>query len=610
MTEWAPLGTRRRRMRPVSHTVGRLAAVVVAVLVAGAGLGACGDDDAADVGAGDDAAPLLSEAIADHVVVEGGSPFEGDPAAAECFANGVVQSVGPSRLTELGFAVDAVPDGLHAEWTAAEVDLLVEQVGDCADVGALTATAVEAITGGEAVECVVAEIGERFSLEVLRAELAAGPDEAAIQAAVAAASEPVGAALEACRARAAGDDSDQPAAGFDPDPLELVDGPAPLGLSRAALPESREDVDAVFAALPSEFVGGLLELESGADGVVAAVYGSTERTCAPPVLQAVDLAALPEGMFPAGWTAEWEVARFATGADWDVEASGRDGDLVWVQWHTTCGGEGVDDAEVHVTDWGTEGATWVFTASATDSAARDALVAAFVAAAPQRERRDDTDHRLARQALLRRGELGPDWVSQPRIDEEDDPVGDELAEAVFEAEPACGALVERATQEGTPVSEILDAVAAGTPGRAESPTYLSTLDGTSEVEHTVSVYASPAEVTEAFALMREMDWSGCVRAVFDDLLRARYDAEGVDVTIADYSATEAPVAVGDDGARIRITVTIEPPQGTPAEFTFDLSAVATGRAVSAVSQLSVDGAIADLDAVATLAHRKAEGVFG
>jgi hypothetical protein len=603
----------------------RVPFVLVGVLLAGFALAACGggDEPVGDQPVGDqavrneivEAVDPLAQAIADDVVADLGSPFEGDRASADCFAIEIVGAIGSDRLAELGFSVESIPNELHTDWTAEEVDVIIGRFEGCVDVAALTETTVATVMSGEDVDCVLAEIGDQFYLEVLRAQLVAGSDEAATQAAAETATEPFSAAVDICGEAGFGDGGDVPStsdgdpAGGEPDPSALSEAPAPLGLDAARLPEDSEAVDVLFDALPTELLGGIRSIESSGSGQASVVYESTARTCAESTLQAVDLSVVGDRFYPPGWTAEWEVAVFATGADWEVEAAGRDGGLVWATWHTTCGGVGVEDSEVYAATWGTGDSSWVFSAVSLDAAGRDALIAAFVAAAPTRDSAENADDRQARQALLRLSDLGSAWSSQPRF-VEDDPEGDAIMEAVVEAEPACTAAVERAAREDVPLSELIDALLVDAPVRAESPTYLYRQDGTSEVEHTVSVLTDGDQVAVVVGLFRELDWTGCMRAAFDDLMMAAFDADDLSVAITDYSATESPVGVGDDGIGVRIALTVEPSQGASADFTFDFSFVAVGRALSAVTQISLDGAIDDLDAVAELAHQKVEAIFG
>lgn len=409
------------------------------------------------------------------------------------------------------------------------------------------------------------------------------------------------------------DESDEATGGdefvFDePDPSVLPDAVAPFGLGAVRLPEDAEAVQMLFDALPAELSPGARRDEGSPRGEMWAVYGST-RSCAPVTLRAGDLSSLPEGFYPPGWTADWEVALFATGADWDVEGAGRDRGTFWVTWRTTCGGEGIDDSDVFAATWGAEGGSWAFTAVAADAADREELIGAFVAAAPTREEVEDGDVERARRALLDRGDLGPQWSSLPRS-VEDDPAGDAAARAAFEAEPACRTAVEQAEQTDIPVTELVEQLVPDAPAKAESPSFTYSADGTSNVEHTVSVLGAPEDVAADFASIRDLGWPECVMAVFGDLLQAGADIEGNALMVTDYSVVETPVVFGDDGFGARFFLTLEGPEGDTAAFTFDVSVVGVGRAVSAVTQLSVDGVIDDLDAFAAEAHRRVEAEFG
>jgi hypothetical protein len=85
--------------------------------------------------------------------------------------------------------------------------------------------------------------------------------------------------------------------------------------------------------------------------------------------------------YPPGWTAERVIAVFTTGADWTVEDFGREGNLFWVMWNTTCSSEGSSRMDsISITSWGNAGSPWVFSASAGNPEGRDELTAAFVTA--------------------------------------------------------------------------------------------------------------------------------------------------------------------------------------------------------------------------------------
>lgn len=588
---------------------------LVLAFVAGGALifAACaGDGDGGDEGdgIGDD---QLAGAIVAEILADPEAPFGEDRVSAECFASELVSSIGTDRLGALGFSVDSVPDELHADWSVGEVDAIIEDFEGCIDVAAVTRSTVLMGVSEDLVDCVLGEVGDRFYLDVLRAELGAGTDETAIDAAVDTATAPFRDAVDACGEASPGDDAAGPSTGDEfpavgePDPSELPDAAAPLGLGEVRLPDDSEAVQVLFDALPEEVSAGIRGDIPAPSGEQLVVYGST-RGCAPAALRAGDLSALPDGFYPPGWSAEWEVALFATGADWEVEAAGRDRGTFWATWNTTCGGDGFDASEVFAATWGAEGGSWVFTAASAEAADRDELIAAFVAAAPTGDVVDDADGVLARAALLKRTDLGSEWSSLPRS-VNDDPAADAAARAALEAEPACSTAVEQAEQIDIPVTELLELLVPDAPARAESPSFTHGADGTSNVEHTVSVLGAPEDVAARFGSIGDIGWPECMLAGFDDLLQAGFDTEGNGVTVTEYSAVKTPVVFGDDGFGARFFFTLDVPEGDTAELTFDLSVVGVGRVLSAVSQLSVDGAIDDLDAFAALAHRRVEAEF-
>lgn len=285
--------------------------VAVGLLVAFA-LVACGGGDDLDASDpivqstadqnGVDISDPLVQAIADDVVADAGSPFEGKRASADCFAVGIVESIGKTRAGELGFSAESIPNELYLDWTADEVDVIIERFDDCVDVAALTRSFVASVMNEEDVDCVLGEIGDRFYLAVLRAELAAGADEEATQAAADAATEPLWAATVSCGGQdrdADGSegptDGSEPAEG-DPDPSALPAAPAPLGLDGVRLPDDSDGVDVLFDALPTELLGGTRSIEVHGLGQLSVMYQSTTRTCAQSALQAGDLGEVREAL--------------------------------------------------------------------------------------------------------------------------------------------------------------------------------------------------------------------------------------------------------------------------------------------------------------------------
>ena len=171
--------------------------------------------------------------------------------------------------------------------------------------------------------------------------------------------------------------------GFNsPDPESLPGVVAPLGLSDIDLPDDAESIGELFNSLPSNLMGRqrMAQFDANTPGEIRASYGNTQPVgCGTVGLQATDVST--GDFFPQGWTAERVIAVFTTGADWNVEDFGRDGDLFWVRWNTTCSsGDSPEADSLFTMSWGKAGSPWVFSASAGEPGGRDELTAAFVAA--------------------------------------------------------------------------------------------------------------------------------------------------------------------------------------------------------------------------------------
>jgi hypothetical protein len=155
---------------------------------------------------------------------------------------------------------------------------------------------------------------------------------------------------------------------------------APHGLGQVTLPENEDAINRLFSDLPSTFLGRTRTIDPGSTGDINASYGTTEPAgCGTVGLQATDVST--GDFFPEGWTAEKAIGIFTTGADWNVEDFGRDGDLYWVEWNTTCASDvrpGTDS--IFTTSWGKLGSPWMFSASADASDVREGLIEAFVTA--------------------------------------------------------------------------------------------------------------------------------------------------------------------------------------------------------------------------------------
>jgi hypothetical protein len=168
-----------------------------------------------------------------------------------------------------------------------------------------------------------------------------------------------------------------------PNPAALPESTAPHGLGEVGLPDTADGIVALFDRLPANVSGRQRtdERPAALASRINASYGTTEPVgCATVGLQAMNVST--GEFFPEGWTAEMVVAMFTTGADWQVEDFGRDGELLWVMFTTTCGAEGSPSEDVVSTlNWGVTGSPWVFSASADAAGLRDELTMAFVTAA-------------------------------------------------------------------------------------------------------------------------------------------------------------------------------------------------------------------------------------
>ncbi len=160
----------------------------------------------------------------------------------------------------------------------------------------------------------------------------------------------------------------------------LPEAAAPFGLGDVAMPGDADGITALFNDLPMELLGGQRTIDLRDPHRPEVSYGFTEPVgCGSVGLRALDVRAT------FGFPAEFWVAVFADQAgdgDWDVEEFGRDGDLSWVTWRSTCSIAGEPGEDIlFMATWGAAGSNWAFSAAAGDSSAREQLVGAFVAAA-------------------------------------------------------------------------------------------------------------------------------------------------------------------------------------------------------------------------------------
>lgn len=168
-----------------------------------------------------------------------------------------------------------------------------------------------------------------------------------------------------------------------PDLDALPEATAPHALGEVDLPDTADGIVTLFDRLPADLTGRQRtdERPAALSNRINASYGSTEPVgCAMVGLQAMNVST--GDFFPEGWTAEMVIAMFTTGADWSVEDFGRDGQLLWVMFTTTCSAEDAPGEDVVSTmNWGITGSPWVFSASADATETRDELTMAFVTAA-------------------------------------------------------------------------------------------------------------------------------------------------------------------------------------------------------------------------------------
>ena len=165
-----------------------------------------------------------------------------------------------------------------------------------------------------------------------------------------------------------------------PDPSSLREAKVPDGLGNVQLPDHEADIARLFQRLPGEVSGALRSdgFERVVPGEHRATYaGAAGPSCSPISLQARDLST--GDFFPSTWTADLFVSFWSLGADWDVEAVGRDGELYWVRWNTTCNTEPSSGESVYALIWGVAASPWVFSAQANTRGDLDVLVSAFVA---------------------------------------------------------------------------------------------------------------------------------------------------------------------------------------------------------------------------------------
>ena len=156
----------------------------------------------------------------------------------------------------------------------------------------------------------------------------------------------------------------------------LPEASALAGLGTVAWPNNFQESSALFGRLPSEIAGHRIKarFEQSGLGVFSTTYEEDTET-PNKVYMGVTVHDLTKGaFFPKDTNAGQFVALYAQGADWEVLAAGREGDLAWVQWKT--GG-------LYTMHWGNAPSSIVFQAMANDLRLLMALVEAMVSAASE-----------------------------------------------------------------------------------------------------------------------------------------------------------------------------------------------------------------------------------
>ena len=156
----------------------------------------------------------------------------------------------------------------------------------------------------------------------------------------------------------------EPKPGFD----LLPEVSAPAGLGTIAWPNKFQESSALFERLPSEIAGHRIKarFEQSKLGAFSTTYEDDPEI-------GVTVLDLTKGdFFPTDTNAGQFVALYAGGADWEVVAAGREGDLAWVQ---------IKDDDIYMMQWGNAPSSIVFLAMANDLSVLMALVEAMVSAA-------------------------------------------------------------------------------------------------------------------------------------------------------------------------------------------------------------------------------------
>jgi hypothetical protein len=175
-----------------------------------------------------------------------------------------------------------------------------------------------------------------------------------------------------------------------PDVEGFPSAPAPGDLAVIQLPDTNAAVADVLERMPAQVAGHrrLAQFDPVSPNRATLGYGKDPRMAGFDSsllrLQAINLA-IPD-FFPPNWTGGHVVAYMASSQKAAAEA-GRDGDLFWMRNQTS---EGVVGSTTQVVRygimWGRVDSPWLFSINADTGDNRDALLAAFVAAAKSASR--------------------------------------------------------------------------------------------------------------------------------------------------------------------------------------------------------------------------------
>ncbi|MDE2059320.1 MAG: hypothetical protein KGL31_11095 [candidate division NC10 bacterium] len=176
-----------------------------------------------------------------------------------------------------------------------------------------------------------------------------------------------------------------------PDLQGFPTAPAPFELAALTLPNNFTEVTALFERLPPNVAGHgrSAQLDRIAPERSTVGYGEDRRMArlrALPLLhiQAIDLT--KGDFFPINWKAGHVVAMMARHSE-EVAEFGQDGSLFWVRQNTFIAqAQSMERFPRYGMVWGRADSPWIFSVQADTPESRDALLAAFVAAAKSAQR--------------------------------------------------------------------------------------------------------------------------------------------------------------------------------------------------------------------------------